>query len=244
MPVVGSAIICVEPQAARSATDNDCLTAESFIHQYSYVLINDFFRLLTLSPKDRRMILAHVLGLQWNLSRMSFFGARILSVLAVITANFANGQPTRFLLHHGWKIQSSCNAKGEGKEISTAGFSTTGWHRAEVPTTVVAALVADKTYADPDYGMNLKSLPGMNYPATEFFANQPMPEGSPFACSWWFRTEFTVPISAQGKSEWLHFDGLNYRANVWVNGDKVADAHAVAGTFRVFEFDVSNQLVA
>jgi len=86
---------------------------------------------------------------------MSFFGARILLLLAVITANFAHGQPTRFLLHHGWKIQSSCDAKGEGKEISTAGFFTTGWHHAEVPTTVVAALVADKTYADPDYGMNL-----------------------------------------------------------------------------------------
>ena len=188
------------------------------------------------------MILAHVLGLQWNLSRMSFFGARILLLLAVITANFAHGQPTRFLLHHGWKIQSSCNAKGEGKEISTAGFSTIDWHRAEVPTTVVAALVADKTYADPDYGMNLKSLPGMNYSRTEFFANQPMPEGSPFGCSWWFRTEFSVPISAQGKSEWLHFDGLNYRANVWVNGEKVGDAHDVAGTFRVFEFNVSKQL--
>ncbi len=190
------------------------------------------------------MILARVLRLQWNLSRISFFGSRILLLLAVITANFAHGQPTRFLLHHGWKIQSSCDAKGEGKEVSTAGFSTTGWHHAEVPTTVVAALVADKTYADPDYGMNFKSLPGTNYPTTELFANQPMPEGSPFGCSWWFRTEFTFPVSAQGKSQWLHFDGLNYRANVWVNGEKVGDAHDVAGTFRVFEFNVSKQLVA
>jgi exo-1,4-beta-D-glucosaminidase len=186
------------------------------------------------------MILAEVFSLLRN---PSLFGT-ITLFIALISGGFAHGQATKLLLHHGWKIQSSCDAKGEGKKISTAGFSTIGWHRAEVPTTVVAALVADQTYADPDYGMNLKSLPGMNYPTTEFFANQPMPEGSPFGCSWWFRTEFTVPVSAQGKNHWLHFDGLNYRANVWVNGETVGDAHDVAGTFRVFELNVSKQLVA
>src|SRR5947207_8061074 len=185
------------------------------------------------------MSLARVRELRSNLPDTSGLPFWATLLITLLIPNFARGESANLLLRRDWKIQSSCEAKAEGKEISTTGFSTIGWHRAEVPTTVVAALVADKTYADPDYGMNLKSLPGMNYRTTEFFANQPMPEGSPFACSWWFRPEFTVPISAQGKSEWLHFDGLNYRANVWVNGEKVGDAHDVAGTFRVFEFDVS-----
>jgi len=133
--------------------------------------------------------------------------------------------------------------KAGGQEISAAGFSTKGWHRAEVPTTVVAALVADKTYPDPFFGMNLKLFPGMNYPTTEFFANQPMPEGSPFACSWWYRTEFSIPATQRAKAKWLHFDALNYRANVWLNGKKIADSHEVAGTFRTFEFNVSKQVV-
>src|SRR6266536_107411 len=151
---------------------------------------------------------------------------------------------SRLLLHHGWQIQSSCEVKSAGSEVSSAGFSTKGWHRAETPTTVVAALVADKTYPDPYFGMNLKSFPGMDYSPTEFFANQEMPQDSPFRCSWWYRTEFNVPAAQQDKATWLHFDALNYRANVWLNGQKIADAHDVAGTFRVFEFKVSKQLLA
>ncbi len=168
----------------------------------------------------------------------------LASILLFSAFAFAAGQPAaKIPLHRGWQIQSSCEVKAEGKDISTAGFTTKGWHAAEVPTTVVAALVADKTYPDPFFGMNLKSLPGMNYSTETFFANQPMPDGSPFRCSWWYRTEFVIPAAAPAATKWLHFDALNYRANVWLNGQKIADAQDVAGTFRVFEFDVSKQLL-
>ncbi len=40
----------------------------------------------------------------------------------------------------------------------------------------------------------------------------------------------------------MHFLGINYRANVWVNGQKVGDQKDVAGTFRTFEFQVSKLL--
>jgi len=33
------------------------------------------------------------------------------------------------------------------------------------------------------------------------------------------------------KISWLDFLGINYRANVWLNGKKIADAKDVAGTF-------------
>jgi exo-1,4-beta-D-glucosaminidase len=145
----------------------------------------------------------------------------------------------KFLLHRDWQLQSSCEMKADGTAISQPGFATVGWHRAEVPTTVVAALVADKTYPEPYFGKNLKSFPGMDYPATTFFANSDMPENSPFRCSWWFRTEFRVPAELAGRKIWLHFDGLNYRGNVWLNGKKIADAQDVAGTYRAFEFEIN-----
>ncbi len=147
----------------------------------------------------------------------------------------------RIPLHQNWTIQSSCEVKSAGAEISRAGFDTSGWHHAEIPSTVVAALVADHTYPDPFFGMNLKSFPGMNYSSDTFFANQEMPEGSPFRCSWWFRTEFKNPASA-GKTAWLHFDAINYRANVWLNGEKIADAQDMAGTYRVFDLNVTSHL--
>ncbi len=122
------------------------------------------------------------------------------------------------------------------------GFPASGWHKAVVPTTVLAALVADGTYPDPYFGMNLKSFPGMNYSSASFFANQSMPADSPFRCSWWFRTDFQAPPSAGKGSVWLHFDGINYRANVWLNGEKIAGAAEVAGMMRSFHYDVGKHL--
>src|SRR5712692_7131584 len=133
-------------------------------------------------------------------------------------------------LSEGWRIKPSCEAKA------------TGWHKTTVPNTVVGTLVDDKTYPDPMYGMNMKKLPGMNYSDKSFFALQDMPEGSPFSCSWWWRTEFAVKPPFSGEHFWLHFPGINYRANVWVNGKKIADAKDVAGTYRIFEFDVTSAL--
>src|SRR6266849_2468011 len=156
----------------------------------------------------------------------------------------AGGAPTaaaeseKLFLHTDWQLQSSCEVKASGVEISAAGFNASGWHHADAPSTVVGALVTDKTYPDPNFGTNLKSFPGMDYSSKTFFANQDMPKDSPFRCSWWFRTEFTLPADRERKTKWLHFLGINYRANVWLNGQKIADANDVAGTFATFEFNV------
>jgi len=159
-----------------------------------------------------------------------------------LAADSPSGRPARTYLHKNWQIQSSCEAKAGGEQISLAGFDAKRWHKSDIPATVVGALVTDKTYPDPNYGTNLKSFPGMNYSDKNLFANQDMPEGSPFRCSWWYRTEFTPPAGELKKTEWLNFLGINYRASIWVNGHKVADANDVAGTYRSYEFDVSKFL--
>ena len=148
----------------------------------------------------------------------------LLTGPAVLSAD----EPSKMFLHKDWQIQSSCEAKAGGAEISALGFVAKGWHHGDVPNTVVGTLVTDKTYPDPDYGANLKSFPGMDYSSKTFFANQDLPKGSPFRCSWWFRTEFHVPARFAGQKVWLHFDGVNYRANLWLNGKEVADAQEVA----------------
>jgi exo-1,4-beta-D-glucosaminidase len=159
-------------------------------------------------------------------------------------ADMPGESPARTYLLKNWQIQSSCEVKAAGEQISSTGFEAKGWHNAEIPATVVGALVADMTYPDPNFGTNLKSFPGMNYSDKNLFANQDMPEGSPFRCSWWYRTEFTPPAGELKKTQWLNFLGINYRANIWVNGHKVADANDVAGTYRSYEFDVSKFLRA
>ena len=169
--------------------------------------------------------------------------ALVLSILLVglarASAQVAPDPESRVYLHGEWRIQSSCVAKATGEQISALGFDASGWHAAKVPTTVVGALVGDKTYPDPFYATNLHSFPGM-YPSNKvLFANRELPKDSPFLCSWWYRGEFAVPADFEQQAAWLNFLGINYRANIWINGQKVADAKDVAGAYRTFEFNVS-----
>ncbi|HKU21447.1 MAG TPA: hypothetical protein VJQ50_10570, partial [Terriglobales bacterium] len=129
--------------------------------------------------------------------------------------------------------------RDDGVAISLPGYATHNWYPATVPTTVLSALVTDQVYPDPYTGMNLRSIPGTTYPIFEDFSNIMMPPDSPFRQAWWYRTEFTLPAEFSGKTLWLAFDGINYRANVWMNGVRVATSEKLAGMWRLFEFDVT-----
>jgi exo-1,4-beta-D-glucosaminidase len=180
------------------------------------------------------------------MSRFDRFILFAVAALSFVVAPSCPAQQVRTYLHKGWQLQSACDVNAKGDEISQAGFDASKWHQAEIPATVVGALIADKTYPDPNFGTNLRDLPGMNYSNKSLFANQDFPKGSPFACAWWFRTEFSVPAGSGDAStnRWLNFLGVNYRANIWVNGQKIADERDIAGTYRSYEFDVTKTLVA
>jgi len=127
-----------------------------------------------------------------------------------------------FILKEGWLIQSSEKVVAKGEDISSAGFPTANWHPALVPGTVLGSFVRDKVYRDIFVGKNFESIPA-----------------EPFKGSWWYRTEF-IPADDPGHNFFrLEFDGINYRANIWLNGVPVAGADKVAGAFRRFEFDVT-----
>jgi exo-1,4-beta-D-glucosaminidase len=160
---------------------------------------------------------------------------------AIMPAN-ASGEAAasdKIFLQEGWKLQSSCIFLARGEQISTAGYKTNGWHSATVPTTVVAALVGDKTYPDPYYGKNLRDIPGTTYPIGKNFSLLSMPKDSPFHCSWWYRTEFTLPANYNGRHVWLHFGGINNHANIWLNGRLLAGGKDIAGAYRTYEFDIT-----
>src|SRR5688500_15811640 len=163
----------------------------------------------------------------------------VSAVLVPASAHAAGAGGDRIALREGWAIQSSAKVTAKGEALSTPGFAAEGWHRARVPNTVVGALVEDGTFPDPYFGMNLRKIPGTTYKIGERFTLIPTPADSPFKPSWWYRTEFTLPASMDGRPRWLHFDGINYRANIWMNGQRIASATEVAGVFRRYEFDVT-----
>ncbi len=121
-----------------------------------------------------------------------------------------------------WFIQSSQKVKAAGDKVSEPGFKIEGWLPAVVPSTVMGMLVENNLYPDIFVGENLKSV-----------------SLEPFQTSWWYRREFVVPPGPGTKNVQLEFDGINYRANVWLNGKKVADAAETFGPFRRFTIDVT-----
>jgi exo-1,4-beta-D-glucosaminidase len=146
----------------------------------------------------------------------------------------------QYALSEGWEIQSSVKADSYGDIISTGNFVPDNWYKTSIPATVLSVLVDNNIYPDPYFGMNLRSIPGTDYPINRNFSNLPMSGNSPFRDSWWYRTEFQLPSDFENKAIQLHFKGINYRANIWLNGSLIADSTEVAGAYRIYEFDISD----
>ncbi len=131
----------------------------------------------------------------------------------------------RVTLHDGWQLQASAKVKATGKELSLAEYVATDWYAVSVPSTVLAGLVKNGVYPDPYQANNLSAIPA-----------------APFAGSYWYRTQFNVPFDFEGQATWLNFDGLNYRANLWLNGKLIASSQDLVGTFTSHEWNISQYL--
>jgi exo-1,4-beta-D-glucosaminidase len=165
----------------------------------------------------------------------------ILLLLAATSCNQAKKDVSpQLYLTKGWEVQSSAVINSRGEEISTDNFTPEDWYKTSVPATVLNVLVNNRVYPDPYFGMNLRTIPGTDYPLNRNFSNREMSETSPFRVPWWYRIEFQLPPGFDGKYVQLHFKGINYRANIWLNGKLLADSSEVAGTFRIYEFDVTD----
>jgi exo-1,4-beta-D-glucosaminidase len=167
----------------------------------------------------------------------------VVCVFSVLALPLALRAGTVTHLHDGWRLQSACKLDpnaGGGTVIATAGFPDESWLKASVPATVLAAQAAAGTVPDPYYGSNLRQIAGTTYPLGYNFSKLPMADDSPYRCGWWYRTEFTLPgRPAANKRFWLKFGGINYRAEIWLNGRQVAGSKGVAGAYRTYQFDVT-----
>ncbi|UCE14235.1 MAG: hypothetical protein JSV04_03415 [Candidatus Heimdallarchaeota archaeon] len=140
-----------------------------------------------------------------------------------------------------WFMQSSKEISEYGEVISTSNFTPKGWFEVEIPTTVVNGLVANNLYENPYYGINLKSIPGYKADiTTQNFESQYKPKDSPYRVSWWFRKEFKIENHNKNNQYWIKFKGINYSANIWLNGKRIAGSDYVIGTYRIYDIRVTN----
>lgn len=130
--------------------------------------------------------------------------------------------PATVELSDGWTLTSDRTEPAGGEVLSTPAYRDDAWHRIRsMPATVLEALRADGTYPDPYYGRNLLD----NIPQDLHLQD------------WWYRTTFDAPV---GHSTYrLTFPGINYRAEVWLNGRPVAGPADVVGMYVEHDLDVT-----
>ncbi|UCG01834.1 MAG: beta galactosidase jelly roll domain-containing protein [Candidatus Heimdallarchaeota archaeon] len=149
-------------------------------------------------------------------------------------------------LNKEWKMQSSEKVSKYGEKISTADFNPEDWYTVDVPSTVVNGLVinGEFQFKDPYFGLNLKSLPGYkkDVQQQQNFESRYKPEDSPYRKSWWFRKEFLLDEGQTKNEYWIVFNGINYSANIWLNGKRIAGSDYVIGTYRRYDFHVTHFL--
>jgi exo-1,4-beta-D-glucosaminidase len=149
----------------------------------------------------------------------------ILAAAALANSPLANAASTTAIDH--WQIQSSSKAPESGAEVSSARFSTKDWYTVSGRATVMAGLLENRKYENIFYSDNLRA------------AAEPESSGVSFVIPWWYRTEFTVAEGTQETRTLLRINGMIPRADVWLNGNLIADKSTVAGAYPVHEFDVT-----
>jgi hypothetical protein len=158
---------------------------------------------------------------RYILSELEVFGKGGLSPRALPQPQPEGNRLT--LSGGGWKLQRATQVDASGEEISREGFAADDWAIATVPGTVLTSYQRIGALPDPNYADNQLQI-------SESFFNS----------NFWYRNEFTLPSGFGGGKIFLNFDGINWKANVYVNGQK---AGRIEGAFMRGKFDVT-QLVA
>lgn len=129
-------------------------------------------------------------------------------------------QSGEWIISDGWEMTDGKTAMASNKSIFDPQYSTSAWYNATVPGTVLTTLVNQGVYPDPYFGLN----------------NMNIPE-SLSRTDWWYRCKFTVPKDIDGNQLRLLFNGINYKADIYLNGKSLGD---MKGAFIRGEFNITD----
>lgn len=136
--------------------------------------------------------------------------------------------------HNGsfvWKMKKSGDIREKSEDISATKYSANDWMPAVIPGTVLNSMVYNKVYPEPYWGVNNQIssniIPDIADVGRDFY-------------TYWYRTELQFPEAEyKGKKTWMQLDGINYRAEVWLNGKMVGN---ISGMFYEDLIDISDYI--
>ena len=121
-----------------------------------------------------------------------------------------------------WRLQRAPQVQAGGEALSSVGFRDEEWVPATVPGTILTSYVNVGAVPDPNFGENQLQI-----------------SDSFFYADFWYRTEFVAPAASEGTLQWLCFDGVNWKADVFLNGTRLGE---IDGAFARGRFEVSSLL--
>ena len=157
-------------------------------------------------------------GSRYILSEMEVMGKGGLVARPVASPAVSKGEMN--LSGGNWRLQRASEVNASGEEISTPEFKPENWIVATVPGTVLSSYKNIGAIADPNYADNQLQV-------SESF----------FWSNFWYRDEFEVPEGFKQDRLFLNFDGINWKANVYLNGKKLG---RIEGAFMRGKFDVTD----
>ncbi len=112
------------------------------------------------------------------------------------------------LLHSGWLARRANEVKTDGNLLTKRPFSSEGWMKARVPGTVLTTMLENGLFPAPEFSLNNRLIPDIYEVGKDFY-------------TFWFVNRFTTDNLPQGRKVWLHFRGINYKADIYLNGKRL-----------------------
>lgn len=148
-----------------------------------------------------------------------------------------------YLLRNDWKVISSIHAGRDGSTLSREDVNTSQWKSTSVPATVLSVMVRNGLYPNPYTGINNMKIPDLNDVFNETYdllQYSHIKNRNPWESPYWYRKEFLIPRGYKNKTIWLTLGEINYKAEVWLNGEQLADTSEVVGMERLFKFNITS----
>lgn len=125
-------------------------------------------------------------------------------------------------MNKGWQLISSASLDVGGEQISKVNFGTQQGVPVDIPATVLSGLIQNGHYPDIYYNKQLESV-----------------DKTIFEVPWWYRHDFQVEKTGNNLHHQIILEGINYKANLWINGKKIAGDDIMEGSFGIYNFDIT-----
>ncbi len=130
----------------------------------------------------------------------------------------------RTVLTKGWSLQCALFTNSDPERIASSDYIGADWISAVLPATVLTSYLAAGAIPDPYFGNQVAQLSDGFFTRNDF----------------WYRNTFSISRSCKGRRLWLVFEGINWKAEVYFNGNRIGQ---VDGAFIRGRFDITDLAV-